>query len=66
MVGEAVGRDSSKDRDYISSHIQKTERELDVGRCNKLSNLSLFAYFLQQGFKTYEFHNLINQHHLGY
>jgi hypothetical protein len=37
MVREAVGRDSSKDRDHISCHIQKTERELDVGRCNKLS-----------------------------
>ena len=37
MVREAVGTDSSKDRDHISCHIQKTERELDVGRCNKLS-----------------------------
>ena len=37
MAGEAVGRDSRKVRDDISSHIQKTERELDVGRCNKLS-----------------------------
>ena len=37
MAGEAVGKDSSKVRDHISSHIQKTERELDVGRCNKLS-----------------------------
>jgi hypothetical protein len=37
MSGEAVGRDSSKVRDHISSHIQKTERELDGGRCNKLS-----------------------------
>ena len=37
MAGEAVGRDSSKVRDHISSHIQKTERELDVGRCNELS-----------------------------
>jgi hypothetical protein len=37
MAGEAVGRDSRKVRDDISNHIQKTERELDVGRCNKLS-----------------------------
>ena len=37
MAGEAVGRDNSKVRDHISSHIQKTERELDVGRCNELS-----------------------------
>jgi hypothetical protein len=37
MAGEAVDRDRSKVRDHISSHIQRTEMELDVGRFSKLS-----------------------------